>query len=477
MTTEKPFNRRQTVAHALSGREVRRFYAGVLLGDELEGVVERLTGKEAKDVDTHELMARLAVNARQLQALYQLSMRLDPGQGVEAVSKAIAETTLTVFRSDRAMVIFRNPGQAPHVVAKATLDESYVESDSQHMPEIAQTVLNTVFDSGQALVSTDAPHDTRFSKSDSLVMMRIHSLMVAPLMGGTGSFGVIQVDDRRPGLRFDDNDLKLLVAIASMGARALEHAKLLTEKQKIIDELQHARERLVRSEQLGIVGRMAAGLAHEIKNQLGPLALLDILKTRFPEDKDVLECTEMIQESQRRILRLVQEMRAYAQDKQTGIVQFRLPTDLGALVHGVVRFLRFDRECRDVPIIVENHGTCIADLDSDRIKQVLVNLIRNSVQALRMGGTETPRIRIRVVPQGDTHGCIEVIDNGPGISKELQERVFEPFFTTKGNEGTGLGLDISRQIIESHLGSLTCESEEGKGTTMRLLFPLEADDV
>ena len=126
MTTEKPFNRRQTVAHALSGREVRRFYAGVLLGDELEGVVERLTGKEAKDVDTHELMARLAVNARQLQALYQLSMRLDPGQGVEAVSKAIAETTLSVFRSDRAMVIFRNPGQVPHVVAKATLDESYV---------------------------------------------------------------------------------------------------------------------------------------------------------------------------------------------------------------------------------------------------------------------------------------------------------------------------------------------------------------
>jgi signal transduction histidine kinase len=477
MSQEKPVKRRQTVAHALSGREVRRFYAGVLLGDELEGVIERLTGRDAKEVDTRELVARLAVNARQLQALYQLSMHLDPSQGVESVSKAIAETTLSVFRSDRAMVILRSSENAPEVVAKATLDDSAHESDSVLMPEIAKTVLDTVFDSGQALVSTDAPHDTRFSKSDSLVMMRIHSLMAAPLMGGKGSFGVIQVDDRRPGLRFDDNDLKLLVAIASMGSRALEHARLLNEKQTIIDELQHARERLIRSEQLGIVGRMAAGLAHEIKNQLGPLALLDILRSRFPDDKDVRECTEMIHESQRRILRLVQEMRAYAQDKQPGILQSRIPTDLGALVHGVVRFLRFDRECRDVPIIVENHGTCIADLDSDRIKQVLVNLIRNSVQALQMEKTESPRIRIRVAPQGQAHGCIEVIDNGPGISEELQKRVFEPFFTTKGNEGTGLGLDISRQIIESHLGSLTCESKLGKGTTMRLLFPLEADDI
>jgi len=145
--------------------------------------------------------------------------------------------------------------------------------------------------------------------------------------------------------------------------------------------------------------------------------------------------------------------------------------DLVGLVQSVVRFLRFDKECRQVPVDFIPEGAALANVDSDRIKQVLINLLRNSVQAMLTGKSEDPRVIIEVVAAEDGSSTVDVIDNGPGISAELRERIFEPFFTTKGSEGSGLGLDISRQILAAHGGDLNCESEVGVGTRMRMKFP------
>jgi signal transduction histidine kinase len=338
---------------------------------------------------------------------------------------------------------------------------------------LAKTVINSVVSTRRAVVSTDAAHDERFKKSESLVIMRVHSLMAAPLLEGDRCVGILQVDDSRPGLRFSDPDLRLLVAVASMGARAMQHARLLDEQKQIIQDLKHARARLERSDQLAIVGRTATALAHEIKNQLGPLSLLDMLRSRFPDDEEVHESVEMVVEAQRRILSLVQEMRGYAQGDKACVPDHRLPVDVGELVHSVVRFLQFDRECREVPMVVEIHADIIADVDSDRIKQVLVNLIRNGVQALSSTEKEQRRIRVRVGEIGRKKCTIDVIDNGPGIEPDTIGKIFEPFFTTKGMEGTGLGLDISRQIVEAHDGRLVCTSKVGKGTVMRIVLPYE----
>jgi len=475
MTVTEPETkkRRQTISHALSTDEVRRYYAGSMLEKDFEAVVERISYNGSHKLATRDLVARLALTARHLNALHQLSLRLDPAQGVQAVAQTLADTAMDVFRSDRAMVIEVTQDQ-PAVLAEATLPEmTFPTEGDSGTPMLAKTVINSVVSTRRAVVSTDAAHDERFKKSESLVIMRVHSLMAAPLLEGDRCVGILQVDDSRPGLRFSDPDLRLLVAVASMGARAMQHARLLDEQKQIIQDLKHARARLERSDQLAIVGRTATALAHEIKNQLGPLSLLDMLRSRFPDDEEVHESVEMVVEAQRRILSLVQEMRGYAQGDKACVPDHRLPVDVGELVHSVVRFLQFDRECREVPMVVEIHADIIADVDSDRIKQVLVNLIRNGVQALSSTEKEQRRIRVRVGEIGRKKCTIDVIDNGPGIEPDTIGKIFEPFFTTKGMEGTGLGLDISRQIVEAHDGRLVCTSKVGKGTVMRIVLPYE----
>jgi signal transduction histidine kinase len=108
------------------------------------------------------------------------------------------------------------------------------------------------------------------------------------------------------------------------------------------------------------------------------------------------------------------------------------------------------------------------NLDAKGFRQVLINLIRNAADALPETGG---RIQIRIKRDGD-RAYLHVADNGRGIPEEIQARIYEPFFTTKGERGLGLGLDISKKIIEAHQGELDFRSVPGKGTTFRVSFPV-----
>src|SRR5262249_36312565 len=104
-------------------------------------------------------------------------------------------------------------------------------------------------------------------------------------------------------------------------------------------------------------------------------------------------------------------------------------------------------------------------------EQVMINLIRNGIEAT---SDYQGRISVKLSVEG-SEAVIRVSDNGEGIPQELIERIWEPFFTTKGEEGTGLGLEICRRIIEAHGGHIDCQSDIGRGTTFTLRLPLEPE--
>jgi signal transduction histidine kinase len=109
-------------------------------------------------------------------------------------------------------------------------------------------------------------------------------------------------------------------------------------------------------------------------------------------------------------------------------------------------------------------------LNRDKIKQVLLNLLRNAAQAMKAPGEGLIRVVVEEEPE---FGVVRIVDNGSGMTDETLARIFQPFFTTKGTEGTGLGLDICRQIIEQgHGGQIWPESEVGVGTTFSIRLPL-----
>jgi signal transduction histidine kinase len=146
----------------------------------------------------------------------------------------------------------------------------------------------------------------------------------------------------------------------------------------------------------------------------------------------------------------------------------RTPTDVGRLVTKATALLEARARARGVQLAVEAApGLPLLDLDSDLVTQVVVNLVTNALDAVKDGG----KVKVTVEPFPDRDGvALSVTDDGEGIPEESRARVFEPFFTTK-HGGTGLGLPLCHRIVNEHGGTMTLESETGRGTTFVALFP------
>ena len=225
------------------------------------------------------------------------------------------------------------------------------------------------------------------------------------------------------------------------------------------------------TERLASVGKLAAGVAHEINNPLGGIlnCLYNIRKGTLPSERQEEYFTYM-EDGLRRAQKIVRQLLDFSQQHEP---EFSM-NDINGLVDRVLVLTNH--------VIVEKglqlHKVCEHDLpplfvDPQMIEQVLTNLILNAVQATDEGGSIILQTRM-------VHGrCeIDVADTGSGIPPEVRAHIFDPFFTTKGTgEGTGLGLSVSLGIVERHGGQLTVDSEVGRGTVFTVSLPLSANSV
>ena len=397
----------------------------------------------------------------------------------------LMDLVLQVVQGDSAAVMLLDEtGQLIPKVVQARTDPNRVAGANTPSPDIemvlSKTVADIVMNERCAVITADAAADERFSSAESVMISRVRSLLVVPVLVGNRLLGLIEVENRRSVNAFDENDLHLVSVLGSMLGVALDHLEVSQARERAITELRAAQDqllatqqRLVASERMGVLGRISSGIAHEVKNHLSPFMLAEMIARKYPDDQEIQEASEMMLEAQQRILGIVDEIRAFAGGSR-GEVTVQ-PNDLAAIVESVLRFLRCDRVLRATDVRLFAMARPIVHMDAARICQVLINLIRNAADALenRKGGF----VEVMVHAEGAS-AVVEVRDNGPGIPPELRDRVFEPFFSTKGDKGLGLGLDISRQIVRAHGGALTFESDTGVGTVFRLVLPLVpvADD-
>jgi signal transduction histidine kinase len=224
--------------------------------------------------------------------------------------------------------------------------------------------------------------------------------------------------------------------------------------------------RLAHTDQLASLGRLAAGLAHEIKNPLaGIQGALEILQLDSQSEANRGLYEEMLKEL-KRVNETLQLMLSSARPSPVQLTE----TDVHDLLEELRTLLEPSLRRQDTRLLVElATGPVRARLDRGKIRQVLVNLINNAADAMESGGTVT----IRAAPLVEAGGIVlSVHDDGPGIPDEQQQRIFEPFFSTKFT-GTGLGLAIARSLVEQHGGTLEVESEPDKGSTFLVLLPAE----
>ncbi|MGQ0634805.1 MAG: sensor histidine kinase [Planctomycetaceae bacterium] len=229
-------------------------------------------------------------------------------------------------------------------------------------------------------------------------------------------------------------------------------------------------EQLVLSERLALLGQATARLAHEMGNHLCLLPLIEYIEDQCAADADLLSLAQMSRASLKRLTEMVQEVKSFSQMQQQQFV--KQPVNLAEAVHELVSFLRFDKSVPFQQIVVELRGEPAVLGNKVKLQQVLLNLIKNAAHAIR--GKPGGRIVVSL-SQNEREALLCVTDNGCGIKEDVLARIWEPFFTTKGAEGTGLGLDVSRKLVEAHGGWITCESEVDAGTTFEIRVPVAGD--
>ncbi len=428
---------------------------------------------EVEQLRTREGVTKLLTNNRHFAILHEVSSILQRYTDLRERLPELLDLMLQVVGANRiALLVLDAQGQ----LVPRGLRHSDVTLNTNDLPmmQISKRVADAVLTERCAIITADVANDVRFATSDSIVLANIRSLMAVPVLVADRLVGLIELENTRSINGFDEADLRMVSIFASMLGVALDNLEVTEAHERTIAQLRAAQEqllatqeRLVASERMGTLGRLASGIAHEVKNHLSPFMLADMIARKYPKDEEIQEAGELMLEAQHRIVSLVDEIRAFARGSTQAMDPS--PQDLSQLVDSVLRFVRCDRSLGEIDLTQMPGPRLVAVVDGQRIRQVLINLVRNAADAVpRPGG----RVELRVIAQ-ERDAIIQVIDNGSGVDPAIADRVFEPFFTTKGDKGLGLGLDLSRQIARDHGGTLTFESQRGVGTAFTLRLPLK----
>jgi two-component system sensor histidine kinase HydH len=235
-----------------------------------------------------------------------------------------------------------------------------------------------------------------------------------------------------------------------------------------LTEIQELKREVERSQRLASLGRIAAGIAHEIRN---PLSSIKGFATYFgeryrdiPEDRKTAEImVEEVERLNRVIGQLLEFARPLAVKKKS--------TSMETTIHHSLKMIERDAQAKHIKVETDlSHNVPEVHIDPDRMNQVFLNLYLNAIEAMEDGGTLSVGLN-----QREDHKSVRITvsDTGSGIKKEDLVHVFDPYFTTK-QSGTGLGLAIVHRIIEAHKGEVRVESETGKGTSVTIILPVDA---
>ena len=410
----------------------------------------------------------ILANARRFAILFHVAKSLQEATDIDRLLATMMDHVFKVTRAERGEIVLVNP-QTEELIPVLSMDR---QGDVGDTVNISRTVVKKVLNSRMAVISTDASSDPRLKASDSIIMYGMRSIMCVPMISQESVIGIVQVVSEKDFAAFGEDDLYLLTVISSLAAVSIQNARLYERQKEALEDARRAHEDLVKTqaelinkEKLATVGQLASGIAHEIKNSLGPVSLVHLLRERHPEDEVLQEYTDLILESNNRILSIISEVASFTQGETR--VYERKPTSLHPLLESVVNFLKFDRTVKQAGVKLHIHEPVTVDVNGDRIKQVIINLIRNAAQSLP---EKEGSINVTLDRDGDD-AVIRVVDNGCGIPEENLAKIWTPFFTTKEGTGMGLGLDISRMIIDEHDGEMECSGTVGGGTIMTIRLP------
>lgn len=374
-----------------------------------------------------------------------------------------------------------------HVGAKSFLLAQNMDIREHARIEIDGNGLSTCV-KGQLVYEPDTRR-VGFPFPQRLVTADLKSLVLSPLMIDGSIFGMLIVA-RVATEAFSSGDCEFISQLSEHVAVASHQSQLRRNLQLAYDEMRDTQHAVMQHERLRALGQMASGITHDINNAIAPISIRtqSILETEKNLSEPVMSYLTMVNRQVNDVSATIERLREFYRERED--VNDLTPVDLNALSRQVIDITEArwkDMARRDgITITVES------DLDEElplvmgkdnELREVMVNLIFNAVDAMPEGGTIT--IRSRTTNESDSPFAadlnelvtLEITDTGTGMSEATIRRCMEPFFTTKGDRGTGLGLAMVHGILKRHDANISIKSKLGHGTNFCLTFPKSKEQV
>ena len=447
----------------------------------------------AAQAENAELQLQLRRGEEDRQTLGRLSAELLEATSEAEVAELAAGLAATLLGASHVTVLVAE-GDRPRIAALRGWPPAWKGLEPPGTPASPQGLLGLCWRQGGLIVSEDSQTDPRFSATDVDREHGAHAAIAAPFVIGDQRLGALTCHWARPGAVTPER-LRNAQSLAHLTTLALERARSLEALRRAQAESLDRERRLFEGEKLRSLGQLAAGIVHEINSPLsaavmtveslqsqrpllaelgrlhgalaqpeGPRPVTAGALGRFVED--LPEALAETHAALQQVVKIVREMRTYSHPGGGD----QRPSDIERIVETAVTIARASfkytsqlrLELTPLPQLV---------CDSGKIGQLLVNLVVNASQAI--GKSRADGLIVVRARQEGADALIEVSDNGPGMSEEIQRRLFTPFFTTKApGEGTGLGLSLCQRIAADHGGTLRVQSSPGAGATFVLRLPL-----
>jgi Amt family ammonium transporter len=334
---------------------------------------------------------------------------------------------------------------------------------------------------GRPFIVEDASRDPRVNL-DLISFLDVKSFAVVPLLSREKVLGGIAADNLISQTLITEKKVKSLMIFANQAALALENALMYEELKTFSSELEdrvrkasarleETQRQLFQSEKLAALGKLSAGIAHEIRNPLTSIKILihslaDEMATEASREKDLA----VIEAAIGQVNNIIKQFLDFARPRPPSPE----PMDVRAVLEETLALLVYEMDAQGVSL-EKNYRPDLppVPMDREQMKQVFLNLLLNAIQAMERGGAVKIQTGLRPHSGDGTARFAEIAirDTGPGMPPEIRDKIFEPFFSTK-EEGIGLGLPIAQRIVEEHGGEIRVESSPGDGTTFYVILPL-----
>ncbi len=425
----------------------------------------------------------------EVQRVRELSLLREIGQSMHTLNldeilELILQGVVRGIGFDRARLYLLDEGKKQLICRLAVGIEKDRLSALSLPYEKEDNIISRAISEGRPFIVEDAARDPRVNR-DLIGFLGVKSLAAAPLLSRKKVLGGIAADNLISEAGITERKLQSLMIFANQAALALENALMYEELKsfneqlgervrKATAELEATQKQLFQAEKLAALGKLSAGIAHEIRNPLTSIKILihslaDPGATESSRDKDL----KVIEAEIERVNKIIRQFLDFARPRPP----FLETADARKLIEETLALVGYEIESQGVELAREDERDLPpVSMDREQMKQVLLNLILNALQAMPGGGKL--RIQTLLLAPGKGRGTggaveIRVQDTGEGIPAEIQNKIFEPFFSTK-EEGIGLGLSVAQRIVEEHQGKIRVESGEGRGTLFSITLPLKS---